>query len=538
MLRVYSRALTQALLLGVVYGVEQPPADCALATTTIFLPTTIYAAAPTHSGNDYCSGPQSTGHGGSGSGPTPSTTDIVEIPTSVGSTTISATNHVNTSVASTSSIRTTTELPKPTGVTGLPPPPPPPSPPTPFRGYKNAVYFTNWGVNASNYHPQELPVSELTHVLYAFADIAANGTVFSSDPATDVEKRYPGDGYGYGWGRGERGGGRQQQQQQQRNAYGVVKQLYIHKKWNRNLKVLLSIGGWNYSPKFAAATATEAGRQTFARTAVALVADWGFDGIDLDWEYPADEAQKANFVELLAACRAAFDQYSFRHRLRYRFLITVASSASALNQQFMDLPQMNRYIDIWHLMSYDYSGSWDTTSGHQANVFANLGVASSTKLSTDDAVSYYESLGVDSQKILMGLPLYGRSFEGTSGLGQNYTSVGKGGPQEGVWFYKDLPKRGAKVEFDDVAKATYSYDPKSRELISYDNVFSTTFKAHYLQRRRLGGAFFWEARGDKAGAQSLVNTMSKNLRWLDDTPNNLHYPTSQYANIRFGMPGA
>lgn len=393
-------------------------------------------------------------------------------------------------------------------------------PPGPFRGFKNGAYFTNWGVN-SGFHPQELPVSELTHIYYAFADIEADGTVKSSDPVVDLQKRYPDDSLS----------------NRTANAYGAVKQLYIHKKWNRTLKVLLSIGGWNFSPKFVTAAATDAARYKFATSAVKLVTDWGFDGIDIDWEYPANDVEKDNFVKLVQACRQAFDRYALLHGVQYRFTISVASPASPQNYEKLDLFAMNKYVDSWHLMAYDYSGSWDTVSGHQANVFSYESSAESKRLSTDAAVQHYESQGVHPQKILLGLPLYGRAFEGTSGLGQNYTSVGQGGPQPGVYYFKDLPKPGAKVVYDDVAKATYSYDAAAKELVSYDDVRSTTYKAQYLKWRRLGGAFFWEASGDKGGARGLVNTMSKHLDWLDETPNNLHYPTSQYRNIRWGMPG-
>ncbi|KAI1499166.1 glycoside hydrolase superfamily [Biscogniauxia marginata] len=522
MRRQRSWVFAQLLFVGLVSAVEDS-ADCVLATTTIFVPTTVYSAAPpVETGNttvkleSYCSVQESSDREASIS-TTPEATSIFEVPTSILTSTVSSfSGRSNISVGTTSAIRTSREPPRPTDITGITPPP---SPPAPFRGFKNAVYFTNWGT--SRYQPQELPVSELTHILYAFADIGPNGTVLSSDPAVDLEKRYPTDP---GWERGH-------------NAYGVVKQLYIHKKHNRNLKTLLSIGGWEYLPKLAAAAATEARRQTFAMSAVKLVTDWGFDGIDIDWEFPASDEEKENFVRLLEACRRAFDHYSFQHRVAYRFPITVASPAMAQNHKYMDLARMNRYVDAWHLMAYDFSGSWDTTSGHQANVFSNKANAFSTKSSTDEAVTFYESQGVDARKILVGLPAYGRSFEGTSGLGQNYSGVGEGGPQPGVWLYRDLPRPGAREMWDDVAKATYSYDAAARELVSYDNVRSASFKARWLEGRRLGGAFFWEASGDKAGAKSLVNTMSKNLRRLDGTPNNLYYPTSQYTNIRFGLPG-
>ncbi|OTB18425.1 glycoside hydrolase family 18 protein [Daldinia sp. EC12] len=458
------------------------------------------------------------------------TTSVPTLPTSTtisstsppfGNTTTSATTVSSTSVPT--SIVPTTTTSATTSPTAKPTPPFggfPPLPPGPFRGFKNGAYFTNWGVN-SGFHPQELPVSELTHIYYAFADIDADGTVKSSDPIVDLQKRYPEDSLS----------------NRTRNAYGAVKQLYIHKKWNRNLKVLLSIGGWNYSPKFVTAAATDSARYRFANSAVKLVTDWGFDGIDIDWEYPANDVEKENFVKLLQACRQTFDRYSLLHGVRYRFTISVASPASPLNYEKLDLFAMNRYVDSWHLMAYDYSGSWDTVSGHQANVFSYESSAESKRLGTDDAVRHYESQGIHPQKILLGLPLYGRAFEGTSGLGQNYTSVGQGGPQPGVYYYKDLPKPGAEVIYDDVAKATYSYDAATKELVSYDDVRSTTYKSQYLKWRRLGGAFFWEASGDKGGAQGLVNTMSKNLDWLDETPNNLYYPTSQYRNIRWGVPG-
>jgi chitinase len=186
-------------------------------------------------------------------------------------------------------------------------------------------------------------------------------------------------------------------------------------------------------------------------------------------------------------------------------------------------------------MAYDYAGSWDTTSGHQANLFKDTGNPTATKFNTEDAVRYYESQGISPAKIILGMPLYGRSFELTPGLGQSYNGVGSGGPQPGVWLYKSLPRPGAVEDWDDAAQASYSYDSSSQELISYDNVRSAGVKTDYVLSRKLGGAFFWEASGDRTGDQSLIGTASRNLKWLDGTPNNLRYPTSQYDNIRKGM---
>jgi chitinase len=343
----------------------------------------------------------------------------------------------------------------------------------------------------------------------------------SSDSWSDVQKHYDGDSWN----------------DVGNNAYGCVKQLFIHKKRNRSLKILLSIGGWTYSPKFAPVAATEAGRQRFASSAVKLVADWGFDGIDIDWEYPKNAQEAQDFVSLLRACRQALDAYAAQNAPGYHFVITVASPAGSQNYNVMDLKGMDQYIDSWHLMAYDYAGSWDSTSGHQANLFSNPSNMASTKFCTETAVDDYVKRGIAANKIVLGLPLYGRSFMKTAGIGQPYNGMGQGSIESGVWLYKDLPRPGALEHYDDVAKESYSYDPASQELVSYDNVESATYKAQWLLQKGLGGAVFWEAAGDRPGAQSLVGTLARTMQQLDGTPNLLSYPASQFENIKSGMPG-
>jgi chitinase len=315
-----------------------------------------------------------------------------------------------------------------------------------------------------------------------------------------------------------------------------VKQLYLLKKANRQLKVLLSIGGWTYSTNFPAAASTDATRSLFATSAVTLMKDWGFDGIDIDWESPADATQAQNMVLLLQRVRQELDNYASQYAPGYHFLLTIASPAGPANYNTMKLAAMSQYLDFFNLMAYDYAGSWDTDAGHQANLYPNPQNAAATPFSTDAAISGYVAAGVPAGKIVLGMPIYGRSFESTGGLGQPFNGVGSGSWENGVWDYKSLPKAGATEQYDSVSGATYSYDPSAQELISYDTADMVSRKVSYLKGKGMGGSMFWEASADRTDDKSLISTSYNSLGSLDSSSNLLSYPNSQYANLAAGMP--
>ncbi|KAI2636847.1 endochitinase [Xylaria nigripes] len=394
--------------------------------------------------------------------------------------------------------------------------------------FKNLVYFTNWGIYGRNYQPAQLPVAHINQVLYAFANFRSDGTVYSSDTYSDLEKHYSGD-YIVGsrdfiaWN--DIG----------TNAYGCIKQLYILKKANRQLKVLLSIGGWTYSPGFAAAASSETTRATFAKTAVDLMKDWGFDGIDIDWEWPTNETEANNMVLLLTALRNQLDSYASQYANGYRFILSVALPAGPTNYQKLKLSEMNAAgVDQFNMLSYDYAGSWDKTAGHQANLYSDPAHPLDTPFSTDIPIKAYLAGGVPANKITLGIPLYGRAFENTNGLGQPYSGVGSGSWENGIWDYKVLPRSGTEY-YDSVASASYSYDNATKELITYDNVDMVSRKAQYIQSEGLAGSMFWEISGDKTDSGSLVAAAFNaqgGASSLDMSQNLLSYPNSKYENIK------
>jgi GH18 family chitinase len=106
------------------------------------------------------------------------------------------------------------------------------------------------------------------------------------------------------------------------------------------------------------------------------------------------------------------------------------------------------------------------------------------------------------------MPLYGRAFTNTAGLGQPYKGLGAGTWEKGVYDFKDLPLAGATEYWDETAYATYSYDNATGMLVSYDTLDLALTKVNFIKQNRLGGAMWWEVSGDRNDSGSIISGVS------------------------------
>lgn len=157
-------------------------------------------------------------------------------------------------------------------------------------------------------------------------------------------------------------------------------------------------------------------------------------------------------------------------------------------------------------------------------------------MSADKAVSAFIRAGVHPSKLILGMPLYGRAFVDTKGIGNSFISVGNGSWEKGVWDYKELPLDGARETVDQKAVSAYSYNRDNRTLVTYDNAETARMKAHYVLSKQLGGGMWWESSGDLpiSNPRSLIAAFSNELgvNNLDTSRPNVILPpmSSKQAN--------
>ncbi|MCB1061161.1 MAG: glycoside hydrolase family 18 protein [Calditrichaeota bacterium] len=372
-------------------------------------------------------------------------------------------------------------------------------------------YYPSWAIYARNYLVTDIPAEQLTHINYAFANISG-GQVVLGDAYADIDRFYPGDCWDPGCQRGN------------------FHQLRILKQLHPQLKTLISVGGWTWSENFSDAAATAEARELFANSCALFVVEHGFDGVDLDWEYPVfggdwDVEHRpedgANLTLLCQRIRHKFD--SLETLYAQPFLLTLATSAGLDHVADLELPELSAVVDFINVMSYDFQGAWSSFTGFNSPLFADpldpYSEPGHTTANLDAALQAYIAGGVPRAKLSAGLAFYGRGFGNVAnvnnGLYAPFSGVSPFGTWENgmfdYWQLKEnfVSQNGYVRYWNDVSRVPWLYNSAAQVMISYDDTASIREKARYVHDEALGGAMFWELAADRDG--ELLAALSDEL---------------------------
>lgn len=394
-----------------------------------------------------------------------------------------------------------------------------------------AAYFPEWGIYGRDVQIADVPAERLTHLIYAFARIGSDGQMELFDSYAATEKRFtdPADAVG---GEADRWYYPAGDPRSDQSVFGNFNQIAELKALHPHLRTSIAIGGWTLSGNFSTSLDSAAERELFTESVIDFLRTYTmFDGVDFDWEYPgggglesnaASAQDGANYVATLGLLRKKLD--ALGGELGRRYEISVASAAGVDKISNFRLSELKEVVDFFNVMTYDFHGTWESSTGHQAPL---TGDAIGYDIST--AIDRYLQAGVDPSQIVLGAPAYTRAWTGVQsssddygvndyGYGDSATGAAPGSFEAGVYDYKDLLAQrragGWQLIWDDNAQAAYLWNPAERIFSSFETPATIALKSAWAREKGLGGVMFWDLSNDAVGdPDSLIEAAAD--FWLD-----------------------
>ncbi|WP_273275679.1 glycoside hydrolase family 18 protein [Maribacter polysiphoniae] len=367
------------------------------------------------------------------------------------------------------------------------------------RNKKGTNVVMAYYVPEKDYRPDELPLHQLTHIIYSFTNVI-DGKMQFRDAENEAK----------------------------------LKALVAERKKHPNLKVMVACGGWG-ADGFSDMAHTPENRKRFVQSVLEFNTKYELDGLDIDWEYPAIPAantgarpeDKENFTLLMKALREGLDT------LKRDQTLTFASAGWKRYYNNVEITEVMKYVDYMNVMTYDQIGATSPYTGHHTalglvelddvkDTPAAAFIASRREemkkrgytyepRSVERIVDFCIAQGVAPEQIVIGCAFYGRAWKGVPPENNGLYQSNKGS-YIGWSAYNQIRKefesnKNYKRYWDPVAKAPYLYSEKDSVFISYDDTVSVALKTAYAKQKKLAGIMFWELGNDTKEANSLLNAI-------------------------------
>ncbi len=267
---------------------------------------------------------------------------------------------------------------------------------------------------------------------------------------------------------------------------------------NAGAEILLSLGGaWN-SLDFSAMASDEAARSRFITEVAAFCQQHGYDGVDIDWEYPWGNEDRANLTLFVQELRQAFDNGG-----NADWLITLAVPGDDFYGQFIDYTALSPLVDSFSIMTYDYNG-WNDVAGPNAPLYHDPESACNGG-SVASSVEYFTGeRGIAPEQLLIGLPFYGKGYAADALCGEveEFTNP----------YYRWIEPRlgnGWEYQWDELSMTPYIIKQDADSLIAFDDSLSLRHKIEYARAEGLRGVMIWALGQDVyQGRQVLLEAIN------------------------------
>uniref|UniRef100_A0A8C3YAX3 Chitinase-3-like protein 1 n=1 Tax=Catagonus wagneri TaxID=51154 RepID=A0A8C3YAX3_9CETA len=334
--------------------------------------------------------------------------------------------------------------------------------------YKLVCYFTSWSRDRQEpgqYTLENIDPFLCSHLIYSFASISNNKVVVKD-----------------------------------KNDAMLYQTINSLKTKNPKLKILLSIGGYLFGSKgFHPMVDSSKSRWEFISSVILFLRSHNFDGLDMSWIYP-DGKDNARFTVLIHELAEAFQRDSVKSTKKRLLLTAGVSAGRQMIDNSYQIKKLAKELDFINLLSFDFHGPWEKplVTGHNSPLRkGRLDRGTSSYYNVEYAVGYWLNKGMPAEKVIMGIPMYGRSFtlaSAETALGAPASGPGAAGPiteSSGFLAYYEVCQflQGAKITR--LQDQQVPYAAKGNQWVGYDDVESVESKVQFLKSLNLGGAMIW-----------------------------------------------